>query len=133
MMRNKCPLCRAELPSPNEVRPMIEQHAGDGRAWAQCKVGVSFWNGMNKFPVNKAEGLNMFRLAAEKRDSDAMFALAMIYETGFVGLVEQSNTRYMSLLEEAVELGHPDAQVNLAQVFGRSEREDIQRKGVFYA
>merc|ERR1711862_761757 len=75
----------------------------------------------------------MFKLAAEQRHVDALFHLALIYKTGFGDLVELSKTKSMSLLEEAANLGHSAAQVELAKVFSHSGSEDIQRKGVFYS
>ena len=71
----------------------------------------------------------MLKLDTEQRNADALFHLAMIYETGFEGLVERSKMKSMSLLEEAANLGNPSAQVNLAQVFNRSVKKTFNGKG----
>ena len=133
MMKNKCPLCRTKFPSKNEVWPILKRHARDGRAWAQYRMGRLLWYGVQGVPANKVEGLKMIKLAAEQQYADALFGLALINEKGCEGLVEQSYSKFMTLLEGAADLGLPVAQNNLALEFSSCGSEDIQRKAVLYS
>ena len=110
MYRNKCPLCREQMPIEGdykEIGTMILKHANNGRAWAQAYVGIWYLNGMRGFALDKDKGLQFIKQAADQRGPDGLIQMAMAYsgET-----LECDESKYVHYSKEAADLGHPSAQ-----------------------
>ena len=101
---------------------MVKQRrAKDGRSWAQAKMGLSYLDGDNGFPVDKTEAFKWFELAAEQRHPFALHHLAEIYYEGLGDIVEQSYSKVRVMMKEAADLGYILAQVKLFRMYCKGE------------
>jgi len=73
-----CPLCRQELPSEGEQLSIVSPKAAEGKAWAQCKLGVQYDRGWWGLAVDKPKAESLFRSAADQGYSHAKFLLGVI-------------------------------------------------------
>jgi len=124
MYRNKCPLCREQMPIEGdykEIGTMILKHANKGRAWAQMQLGTWYLRGMNGFALDKQKGLQLLEQAADQRDPDALFMMALAYSGE---MLERDESKYMYYLKEAADLGQQGAQKELATAYNRQNNEE---------
>ena len=129
-----CPLCRAECPREEESKILIKQRAADGRSWAQTQVGLWHLNGSGGLPVDKWEALQWLELAAEKCYPRALYLLGEMYMEGLDDIIGQSDSRAMSLMKEAADLGYSSAQHRLAAMYlhCNSWTEDQQKAALHF-
>mmetsp|Transcript_4118 Transcript_4118/g.5338 ORF Transcript_4118/g.5338 Transcript_4118/m.5338 type:complete len:201 (-) Transcript_4118:420-1022(-) len=126
MYRGKCPLCREKMPIEGdykEIGSMLLKHANKGRAWAQVYVGNKYFNGVNSFALDKEKRLQSIKQAADQRDPDGLFEMALTCKEG---TLERNESRYMHYLKEAANLGQQDAQEELATAYNRRNNEQEQ-------
>eukprot|EP00571_Detonula_confervacea_P006298 CAMPEP_0172319826 /NCGR_PEP_ID=MMETSP1058-20130122/38809_1 /TAXON_ID=83371 /ORGANISM="Detonula confervacea, Strain CCMP 353" /LENGTH=397 /DNA_ID=CAMNT_0013034957 /DNA_START=41 /DNA_END=1231 /DNA_ORIENTATION=+ len=111
-LNDSCPLCRATLPDQDEGSiNFIKKHADNGRAWAQCWIGKVHMDGLEGFTVDIKEGLKWLELAAEQHDPQAL------YQLGEHHGIAQSFSRAKPYFQEAADLGHISAQVQLGSMY----------------
>ena len=94
-------------------------------------MGLWYLNGSDGCPVDKRKALKWFELAAEKRYPPALYFLADIHMDmeGLDDMGSQSDSRAMSLMKEAADLGHSVAQCRLAAMYsGRDRGAGYQQK-----
>jgi len=106
-----------------EIGSMLLKHANKGRAWAQVYVGNKYFNGVNSFALDKEKRLQSIKQAADQRDPDGLFEMALTCKEG---TLERNESRYMYYLKEAAILGQPDAQEELATTYNRRNNEQEQ-------
>mmetsp|Transcript_110 Transcript_110/g.120 ORF Transcript_110/g.120 Transcript_110/m.120 type:complete len:128 (-) Transcript_110:804-1187(-) len=104
---------------------MLLKYANKGMAWAQVYVGNKYFNGVNSFALDKEKRLQSIKQAADQRDPDGLFEMALTCKEG---TLERNESRYMYYLKEAAILGQPDAQEELATAYNvrrNNEQEQI--------
>jgi TPR repeat protein len=107
-MSGTCPFCRAKTPTSDEgnvknLHPWVKKK----KAWAQNLMGQQYKKGegvKQSFEISR----ELFELAAEQGDANAMLNLGNMYRYG--QSVEQSYERAVEYFEQAAVLGQVEAQ-----------------------
>ena len=124
MFHGKCPLCRDTLINVSDQKrenSKILEHANNGRAWAQSLVGTWYMDGTYGFALDKEKGLRFKQQAADQRDPGALAEIALAYNEG--DTLERNESKYLHYMKEAADLGHTEAQQELALTYSTHEKE----------
>ena len=126
MYRDKCPLCREEFPNEGDYKELgtrALEHSNKGKAWAQMYFGARYLNGIHDFSLDEKKGLKLIEEAADQRDPDALFMLALEYNIG--EKLERDESKYMYYLKEAANLGFSDAQRMMGITYDGQKDDNI--------
>ena len=119
-----CPLCRADFPKCGEVekmRDLTTKCAERKVPWAQFELGLYFEKGTHGCPANIHEALKWYKLAAQQRYPQAIYAIGRIYETGHGNDVVKSFDKAFPLIKDATDMGYDVAHVMLAMMHIKGE------------
>lgn len=86
-----------------------------GKAWAQTALAKIYLQ-RSEDPEKQRKGMDLLKLAAGQKDSEAAYLLANMTTAG--AGVEQSQVAAMENLKKAAEQGNAEAQFNLAAMYG---------------
>ena len=136
MFNNKCPLCRATFPKlGKETRRKLLHHSNNGKAWAQVSLGALYISEeVSKkfgFPFDKAKGRKLIKQAAEQRNADACYLMAAEHHRLGEIAPGHKGPRLM-YVKEAADLGHIDAQYELARNVTQFETSDTRETLLHY-
>lgn len=113
--KNKCPMCRQKIPtSHEEIVEYLRKHVGNGKAWAQYLLGLSFRTGLG-ITQCFTQAAEHFKMAAKQGLADAQYNLGILHSNG--DGVYQSYKQAAEYYEMAAKQGFVDAQYNLGILY----------------
>lgn len=105
--KQRCPLCRAPYPTPEEATAQLHKKVKLGKAWAQTMLGQNYHRS-----GKLRQAKRLWELAAGQGDADAQNKLGFMHERGQG--VKQSQERAAAYYRAAAAQGHFEAQRNMA-------------------
>lgn len=113
-----------------EAFPWCQKAAESGLAEAQFSLAQTYRIGDDFVQPNLPEAVRWYKKAAEQKNIESLYALGIIYDSG--DGVEKDEAKSLAYNREAADLGHAQAQHNLAvYYFSRADKEPSSRELIF--
>jgi len=113
-----------------EAFPWCQKAAESGLAEAQFSLAQTYRIGDDFVQPNLPEAVRWYKKAAEQKNIESLYALGIIYDSG--DGVEKDEAKSLAYHREAADLGHAQAQHNLATYyFSRADKEPSSRELMF--
>jgi hypothetical protein len=111
-----CPHCHQPHRGGKGLIKRLRKWVKKGTPWAQCMLGEHYFDG-NEVPQSYHRAKDLYALAVEGGDANAMNHLGEMYAQPLGQCVEQSWEKALALFKRAAKLGEPQAQCHLARMY----------------